>query len=360
MGSVHTVAETHPRSSSSRSPAAVATSIVVPIYNEMHRLPDVLPELLDLAVPGTELIFVDDGSRDGTGELLSTVTDPNTTTVRLPRNRGKGAAVRAGAGVARGHAIVFMDSDLATATACLEPLVCALDTADLAIGSRAHPQSVIRDASVRRSRLGGRFNRLTRQVTGLEFCDTQCGFKAFRAEAARLIFHLARINRFAFDVELLCLARALGMRVAEVPVDWTERPGSKIRSLRDPLRMALDVMVIRVRNSAHNAPVTLCCVEPIGDDLEYAAHLVRQRVRPCDMVETAQGEVCIYLPGSSRAGAECVLQRMRTILPDAEVHIERASCRQVRQSLERYRCHDHRQLAPAPVPVAFAPPVLRA
>ena len=336
MGDVHSFVE---RNAVLGRPARSGTSlssIVVPVYDEMHRLPAALPQLLELATANTELILVDDGSRDGTGKLLASIRQPNVTVLRLPRNRGKGAAVRAGASIARGHSVAFMDADLATDIACLEPLLEALKSAHVAIGSRAHPQSVVHDATRRRSRMGGQFNRLTRHVTGTRYCDTQCGFKAFRAEVAGLLFHLARVNGFAFDVELLCLARTLHMRVAEVPVVWTERPGSKIRLLRDPARMAFDVVATRMRSPA-DAPITLCCVDPHVENPESTARLLHRQVRSGDIVAAADREVCIYLPGISASGAESVMARMRTVLPGAEARIAFEPTRKAWRSFECQR-----------------------
>lgn len=228
------------------SPAGDTVSVIVPLYNEIERIPATIGPILDLADRRTQVVLVDDGSIDGTHEFLrqSTAGVPNVSIVRLPQNRGKGAAVRAGMAVAAGDLLAFMDADLATDLGDLVGLLATLDDHDVAIGSRAVEGTVVEQGSQRRRTMGGAFNQFVRHCTGVPYHDTQCGFKAFRARPGRLIFSMSRLSGFAFDVELLMLASALGCRINEVPVHWTEVAGSHVRPLRDPARMALDVLRI--------------------------------------------------------------------------------------------------------------------
>ena len=134
-----------------------------------------------------------------------------------------------------------MDADFAIDPRAVTRLLEGLRTNDVVIGSRALPDSMMETTYALRSVMGGLFNRLVTTGTGLGLHDTQCGFKAFRTPAARLLFHLVRIERFAFDVEILARARRLGLRIAEVPVQWRHVPGSTIHPLHDSVTMLSDV-----------------------------------------------------------------------------------------------------------------------
>lgn len=224
-------------------------SIIVPAYNEAPRLVDgfkrfdgaVSDGAIDLA--RTEVVFVDDGSNDQTAEIARTLLAnlPHHRVISHPSNRGKGAAVRTGVTAARGACTAYMDADFAIDPRAVTRLLEGLRTNDVVIGSRALPDSMVETTYALRSVMGGLFNRLVTTGTGLGLHDTQCGFKAFRTPAARLLFHLVRIERFAFDVEILARARRLGLRIAEVPVQWRHVPGSTIHPLHDSLAMLSDV-----------------------------------------------------------------------------------------------------------------------
>ena len=117
---------------------------------------------------------------------------------------------------------------------------------DAAIGSRALDRSLIEvHQSVLREQAGIFFNRLVRRIMGIEFSDTQCGFKAFRRERARIIFEQQRVERFGFDPEILFLAKRKGLRVAEVPVRWSHDSATKVNVASDGIRMLLELLLIR-------------------------------------------------------------------------------------------------------------------
>ncbi|MHB1821833.1 MAG: dolichyl-phosphate beta-glucosyltransferase [Acidimicrobiales bacterium] len=231
-----------------------ALSIVIPAFNEERRLPESLERLIDFLLIGdtsaeqVEVLVVDDGSSDRTARIAREVLRPLplAQVLSLPANRGKGAAVRTGVANAKGAVIAFLDADMAVDPADLPSLLRQLDTAEVAIGSRALASSFVDCRSVRRTLLGRAFNRIATTVTELELRDTQCGFKAFRTPVARLLFHFASVDRFAFDVEILALAQSLGMRIGEVPVSWKHVPGSHIRPWLDPLSMLADLTRTRV------------------------------------------------------------------------------------------------------------------
>lgn len=224
-------------------------TIIVPAFNEAARLGDGMRRFESAVESGaidletTELIVVDDGSTDATEatarKLLAPL--PHHRVVRKPVNRGKGAAVRTGVAVATGACTAYMDADMAIDPVAVPLLLDGLASHDVAVGSRALPDSMVESSYAVRSLMGRLFNQLVTTGTGLGLRDTQCGFKGFRTPVARLLFHLATIDRFAFDVEVLTHARRLGLSITEVPVHWRHVPGSTIHPLHDSLRMLSDV-----------------------------------------------------------------------------------------------------------------------
>jgi dolichyl-phosphate beta-glucosyltransferase len=202
-------------------------SVVIPTYNEACRIGPSLELVWNYLCAnygrgGFEIIVVDDGSRDRTATLVEEFTSrgPEIRLIRLPMNRGKGAAVRAGMLAAAGEAVLFSDADLSTPIEQVEGTLRLLrEGSDVVIGSRALAQSQVltRQAPLRES-LGRLFNRLIRACLGIPFPDTQCGFKLFRREAAREVFQRARTDGFAFDVEAILLALQLGYVIREMPV----------------------------------------------------------------------------------------------------------------------------------------------
>lgn len=226
-------------------------SIVIPAYNESARLADTLTVLLERTTgDDVEIILVDDGSSDDTPGIARRILarSPRAHVLELPENRGKGAAVRAGVGSATGDNVVFMDADLATDLDALDDVIGALETADIVVGSRAVPGSAVFNGTRGRVLMGRGFNQMVRAMTRTSVHDTQCGFKAFRTPVARLLFGLSRVDGFAFDAEILHLARILEFRVVELPVVWTAVGGSSVRPVRDSLRAAFDLVRLTLRN----------------------------------------------------------------------------------------------------------------
>lgn len=244
--------------------ATVSLSVVVPAYNEAQRLPAMLDESLSYllsradAAPGFtfELIIVDDGSTDSTTHVAQKYADKYGTdrvrVIRLIQNVGKGGAVRTGVLSARGARILMADADAATVFSELAKLeaVISSSAADVVIGSRQHLKG--RGAAEGRSLLRGFvstvFNLFVIHVAGVcGLHDTQCGFKLYSREAARVAFDGARLDRWAFDVENLFRVQHSGMLVVEVPVQWTEVPGSKLSIVKATINMVIDMLRMRVR-----------------------------------------------------------------------------------------------------------------
>lgn len=222
----------------------VDLSVVIPAYNEAHRLPGTVREIVSFLSGRSgawEVIVVSDGSTDAPARALAGFLGDGAP-VRLIEqepNLGKGAAVRRGVLAARGGRILFSDADLATPIEELGKLEARLAAgADVAIASRHLPGSRIETPQPFLRRMSGRvFRWLVRALTGVGTPDTQCGFKMFTAPAAREIFSRSREDRFAFDVEVLCIARDLGMRVEGVPVVWRDSGESRVRLARDARSM---------------------------------------------------------------------------------------------------------------------------
>lgn len=227
-------------------------SIIIPAYNEAARLGATLDRVHAYVTEqhwNIEIIVVNDGSRDQTPEIIDDYAKRNPALRRIdnPGNHGKGYSVRSGMLNASGEVLLFSDADLASPIEEANKLFAALDSgADVAIGSRwLRPELQTRRQSLLRQLYGRIFNLALRILLGLNFKDTQCGFKAFTRTAAQKIFPRQRIERWGFDPELLYLARREKLKIVEVPVLWSDQQGTRISPLRDGLRMFTEVLKIR-------------------------------------------------------------------------------------------------------------------
>jgi dolichyl-phosphate beta-glucosyltransferase len=233
------------------SAGAPELSIVIPSYNEELRLPATLKQIaayIGGSNRSIEVIVVDDGSRDRTVAVADSFRSeiPTLRVVSNGQNRGKGYSVRHGMQEAHGRIVLFTDADLSAPIEEVEKLLPAMQTNDVAIGSRAVDRSLITvHESPFREFAGIIFNKIVRLILRLPFVDTQCGFKAFRREECRLIFEQQTIERFGFDPELLYLARHHDLRSVEIPVRWGHSPATKVNMFRDSVQMFLDVFIIR-------------------------------------------------------------------------------------------------------------------
>lgn len=235
------------------NPPTLDLSIIIPAYNEERRLPRTLDSIfayLELHSYRTEILVVDDGSSDGTPELVASYRgrNPSPRLVSNDKNRGKGFSVRHGMLEARGEIALFTDADLSTPIEEADKLLASIREQgyDGAIGSRAVDRSLIQvRQSAIREQAGILFNRMVRWILGIDFSDTQCGFKAFRTERARIVFEQQRVERFGFDPEILFLAKRYGLRVAEIPVRWSHDAATKVNVAGDGLQMFLELLRIR-------------------------------------------------------------------------------------------------------------------
>lgn len=232
-------------------------SYVMPALDEERRLGDSLKRLIDYAAQqpfAVEIIVVDDGSSDRTAQIADDASRelPPGVCLRLLRhevNRGKGAAVRTGALAARGEYVLYLDADLATPPEETSKLLAELDRgADVAAGTRVRPEGGdMRSSQPGWRRISGRlFAQTRRRLLLSDIEDTQCGFKAFRREAAQAVFSRQRLDRWAFDVEILYISRKLGFSISQVPIAWQHVADSQFRlGARAALREINDLLRIR-------------------------------------------------------------------------------------------------------------------
>jgi dolichyl-phosphate beta-glucosyltransferase len=230
-------------------------SIVIPAYNEEARIAATVEQILawlrQTEWRPFEIIVVDDGSTDSTSAVISGISAAHQEVRLISRreNRGKGYSVREGALAGKGEYLLFSDADLSTPIEEVEKLARWLKMGyDIAIGSRGLAESRI---EVRqpwmRQKAGQVFNLMVRLLGVWGFRDTQCGFKLFSRGAAESVFAGQTIDGFAFDVELLTIARKQGLRIREVPVVWRHAGPSKVHMLSDSLKMFSDLVRVRAR-----------------------------------------------------------------------------------------------------------------
>lgn len=236
-------------------PTVPSVELILPVYDEVAQVPKVVPEVARWLAgrPEATARFVDDGSHDGTPDAiereLRNLAGAAIRLDRRPENRGKGAVVRDAVLASRAEIICFTDGDLAYSLDQVDRLIDALVAgADVAIGNRNLPGGSSARLSWRRRLSGAIFNVAVRLTLGLPHSDTQAGLKGFRADAAHRLFPRSQITGFAFDAEILLLAKQEGLRVVEIPASVCaghESLGSTVSLLADPWRMLRALLRIR-------------------------------------------------------------------------------------------------------------------
>eukprot|EP00180_Rhodochaete_pulchella_P004294 Plantae.Rhodophyta-Rhodochaete_pulchella.ctg7989.p1 GENE.Plantae.Rhodophyta-Rhodochaete_pulchella.ctg7989~~Plantae.Rhodophyta-Rhodochaete_pulchella.ctg7989.p1 ORF type:complete len:298 (+),score=49.46 Plantae.Rhodophyta-Rhodochaete_pulchella.ctg7989:129-1022(+) len=239
--------------------AELDLSVIVPAYNEVDRLPAMMDECVPFLVDRKqrfEIIVVDDGSRDATADLALSYTkkygSDMVRVLRLQKNSGKGAAVRKGMLRARGNYLLMADADAATRFSDLLDLMDGLRSVEenelgIAVGSRYQATSKA-TRSFARKLVSKVFNLVVEYVGGVRgISDTQCGFKVYTRKAAQATFSEQHLDRWAFDVENLYLAQRAKIPIIEVPVQWSEVPGSKLSVVKATINMFRDIVLMRFR-----------------------------------------------------------------------------------------------------------------
>ncbi len=227
-------------------------SIIVPAYNEQRRIRQTL-----LAIDRycsergftRQIIVVDDGSTDGTAQLVEHLTGEirDLSVIRYQPNRGKGFAVKSGVAASRGEYILFTDADNSTPIEEFDKLHRMLKDHPVVIGSRYIAESrIVVTQPALRVLIGRAGNRIIQFFLLDGITDTQCGFKAFRHEAAGQIFGRMKVMRFGFDIEILSIARLLNLTIKEVPVSWYNSPESRIRPIKDAIRTFAELVYIKL------------------------------------------------------------------------------------------------------------------
>jgi glycosyltransferase involved in cell wall biosynthesis len=254
------------------APGALRLTVIVPALDEAAGIGATIAAIRSALTPiaedgGVEVVVVDDGSTDRTADAaLDAGADQ---VVVLPENRGKGAAIRAGVAAARGRTVAFTDADLAYSPDQLLRVVGEVESGwDVAVGSRRHPDTTHIRGAGRLRELGSRaVNLLAMGVLLSHPHDTQCGLKAFRSDVAATVFGLGRVDRFAFDIEVLHLVERHGFTIAEVPVQLEMGERSTVRLARDTLRLLRDLWRIRhwSATGAYELPEPLATGAPVAE-----------------------------------------------------------------------------------------------
>ena len=226
--------------------------LVLPVHNEAAEVPRISRGIRAFLVKNrhVSLRVVDDGSDDGTAETFRHALRgvKNASVMALPHNGGKGKAVRLGLTGGRQDLWVFMDGDLAYDFHHLAPMMKALHEHDVVIGSRSMAAQPDGGLPARRALLGWGFNRLACVWLGFDYPDTQAGLKGFRRAAGQKLFSNQKLDDFAFDAELLYLARKMGLKVGQIPAQvsgFHNYKTSQVKLMLDTLRCLLDFLRIR-------------------------------------------------------------------------------------------------------------------
>ena len=229
-------------------------SVVIPCYNEEER---VIPTIGAIASTlccldiDWELVVVDDGSKDKTVELIENLEMVNLRLVKLGKNQGKGAAVKAGVHSSNADWVLFTDADNSTPIEEIERFLPYIidDSKDIICGSRALASSTVEGRSGLRQLATKTLSSIVKLGLNLPVKDSQCGFKAMKRSVALRLLQLQQLTGFSFDLELLFLAKKLGYNIAEVGVHWVDAPGSKVETLKETWRFLQAILTIRDQHS---------------------------------------------------------------------------------------------------------------
>ena len=231
----------------------IKLSLVVPAYNEEKIIKANLEEIVNYLSKQNyswEIVVVDDGSRDVTSKIVSGLKNPKINLITLEKNRGKGAALRAGVGAANGEYIIFSDADLSVPIDFVEKFLATFkDGFNVVIGSRkAKGAKIIKHQPIIRETMGKFYTFLSRIVSGVNIADFTCGFKGFKKEAGKKIFANSLVDRWSYDVEIIFLANKYGYKIKEIPVSWVNRVESRVSLGNAVITSFLDLLKVRLND----------------------------------------------------------------------------------------------------------------
>jgi dolichyl-phosphate beta-glucosyltransferase len=228
-------------------------TILIPAYNEEKQLPESIQKIDQFCRSHInqpyEILVVDDGSTDKTASVVESIRAqlPSLRVHRYDTNRGKGHAIRCGMSLANGEFVLFTDADLSTPIEEVGRFLQRLEEgAPIVIATRKSAgANILRHQPLWRESMGKVFTWLSNTLLGLHFSDFTCGFKAFQSGAGKQIFSLQKIDRWAYDTEILFLANRLGYQVFEIPVRWVNSPDTKVRAFQDTITSFIALLQIR-------------------------------------------------------------------------------------------------------------------
>ena len=227
-------------------------SLVIPAYNEEKRIAHSIKKVLSYMKKKKydfELIVVNDGSKDKTEEKAKSIKDKHVRLISYSPNKGKGHAVKIGMLAAKGDLLLFLDADLSTPIEEIEKFIPLTKNYDVVIASRALKESQIKvHQPFYREIIGKVFNKMVQLLAVWGIKDTQCGFKMFTKKAANIIFKRQRIHGWAFDVELLFIAKKYRLKIKEMPVTWINEGDSRVSPIKSSIQMFIQIFKINLNN----------------------------------------------------------------------------------------------------------------
>ncbi len=226
-------------------------SLCVPMYNESSIIEDTAKQLdkymLEHFGNDYEIIFADDGSRDGSADIVNSLNLPNVKVVGYPKNQGKGCAVRYGVLASAGEIVIFTDADLAYGIDVIKEAVNIIENGEypVLVASRAKHKEGYEGYTLIRKLASRTYITVLNLFGGIKISDAQCGFKAFNGDVARTIFSLCKTNNFAFDLEVILIAQKMKLKIYEMPAKIINHRESKVNVLKDAVKMLKEISKIK-------------------------------------------------------------------------------------------------------------------
>ncbi len=300
-------------------------SIVIPAYNEEERILPLLQSLGSIQTPveDIELIIVDDGSSDRTGELCRREIEnrfPRGELITLDNNSGKGNALRVGVAAVSSSTVITMDADMATDLSAMGPAIHGLKKHHIVVGSRSIEGSQTEGISRMRRCITIGFSFFLRALTRHKILDTQCGFKAYRSPVAKVLFGSSTVKGFSQDAEILDLAYRHNFSILEIPVHWRSVPGSKVNIVRDSLTSFFEFVWYRLNASRRQSVTGVTLRRSKGQSLILESEVI-DFFPPESIFVQCRSVVDILMPGIDRAEIQKTAEAFHQKYPDHEISI---------------------------------------